>query len=122
MRRLADRYVLEAVLAVAKGRSPPDAGVFARLAPVMNAADTRESAIERAVLGLAEAVLLSGREGEVFHAIITERDEKGARLQLREMPVVARVDTRSVAAGEEVQVRLVSADPVRGEVRFERVR
>ena len=122
MRRLADRYVLDAVLALANGKPLPEAALFERLAPVMNTADTREGAIERAVLDLAEAVLLSGREGEVFHAIVTERDEKGARLQLREVPVVARVDTHGVASGDEVQVRLVSADPVRGEVRFERVR
>ena len=122
MRRLADRYVLDAVLALANGLQPPDASLFERLAPVMNTADSREGAIERAVLGLAEAVLLSGREGEVFHAIVTQRDEKGAQLQLCEVPVVARVDTRSVACGCEVLVRLVSADPMRGEVRFERVR
>ena len=88
----------------------------------MNAADSRQGAIERAVLNLAEAALLHGREGEVFRALVTERDEKGARLQLRDLPVVARVDTRSVASGDEVQVRLVSADVVKGEVRFERVR
>ena len=96
--------------------------LFSELAKVMNAADAREGAIERAVLDLAEAVLLSGREGEVFHALVTERDEKGARVQLRDVPVLARVDTRSVAAGEAVMLRLVSADAVRGEVRFERLR
>ena len=124
MRRLADRYVLEAVLALANGepRRADEAELFARLAEAMNAADAREGAIERAVLDLAEAALLHGREGEVFRAVVTERDEKGARLQLEELPVVARVDTRSVAAGDEMQVRLITADPVRGEVRFERVR
>lgn len=124
MRRLADRYVLETVLALANGtpRRADEAELFARLATTMNTADDREAAIERAVLDLAEAALLHGREGEVFRAVVTERYEKGARLQLRDLPVVARVDTRSVASGDEVQVRLVSADPVRGEVRFERVR
>lgn len=124
MRRLADRYVLETVLALADGgpRRDHDAKLFAQLAETMNAADAREGAIERAVLDLAEAALLEGREGEVFRALVTERDEKGARLQLIDVPVVARVDTRSVASGDEVQVRLVSADAVRGEVRFERVR
>ena len=122
MRRLADRYVLDAVLALASGERPPGPDLFARLATAMNAADSRESAIERAVLDLAEAALLHGREGEVFRAVVTERDEKGARLQLTGLPVIARVDTRSVANGEELQVRLISADPVRGEVRFERVR
>lgn len=124
MRRLADRYVLEAILAVTNGVAgrADDADLFSRLAETMNAADARESAIERAVLNLAEAALLHGREGEVFRAIVIERDEKGARLQLLDVPVIARVDTRSVASGEEVQVRLVSADPVRGEVTLEQVR
>jgi exoribonuclease R len=122
MRRLADRYVLDAVLALFSEASTPDQSLFPTLADTMNTADAREGAIERAVLNLAEAALLHGREGEVFRAVVTERDEKGARLQLVEVPVVARVDTRGVASGEVVQVRLVSADPVRGELRFERVR
>lgn len=122
MRRLADRYVLDAALALARGEAGPDPDIFARLAKTMNAADAREGAIERAVLDLAEAALLHGREGKVFRAVVTDRDEKGARLQLTDLPVVARVDTRSVAGGDEIQVRLVSADPVRGESRFERVR
>ena len=68
MRRLADRYVLEAVLAVANGRAVPDdcAAAFARLPAVMDAADAREAAVERAVIDLAEAALLEGREGETF--------------------------------------------------------
>lgn len=124
MRRLADRYVLEAALALANGapRSSDEQELFDRLAKTMNAADARESAIERAVLDLAEAVLLQGREGEVFAAVVTERDERGARLQLLDAPVLARVDTRGVGVGEEVHVRLLSADPTRGELRFERVR
>lgn len=122
MRRLGDRYLLDTVLALTGGGPVPEAALFERLAKTANAADAREGAIERAVLDLAEAVLLAGREGEVFPALVTERDEKGARVQLRDVPVLARVDTRSVAAGEALMVRLVSADPVRGEVRFERVR
>ncbi len=122
MRRLADRYVLDAALGLFGDTLPVEAGTFERLAKVMNAADSREGAIERAVLDLAEAALLKGREGEVFRAVVTDRDEKGARIQLSEVPVVARVDTRGVASGETLMVRLLSADAVRGEVRFERVR
>ena len=122
MRRLADRYILDTVLALGSSGEAHGPELFSELSKVMNAADAREGAIERAVLDLAEAVLLSGREGEVFHALVTERDEKGARVQLRDVPVLARVDTRSVAAGEAVILRLVSADAVRGEVRFERLR
>ncbi len=122
MRRLGDRYILDTVLALVEGGPVPEPALFERLARTVNAADAREGAIERAVLDLAEAVLLAGREGEVFRALVTERDDKGARVQLRDIPVLARVDTGSVAAGEALMVRLVGADPVRGEVRFERVR
>lgn len=124
MRRLADRYVLENSLAVANGAAQEDraATLFAGLADTMNAADTREGALERAVLDLAEAVLLQGREGEVFAAIVTERDERGARLMLVDLPILARVDTHGIGTGDMMHVRLVSADPTRGELRFERVR
>lgn len=123
MRRLADRYVLEAALAIANGRAVPDvcAAAFARLPKVMDAADAREGAIERAVIDLAEAALLAGREGETFAATVTDRDERGARLQLRDLPVVARVDAQRVAAGDALRVRLIKADPVRRELKFERV-
>lgn len=122
MRRLADRYVLDTILALEAGKALPDPALFARLAETMSAAGAREGAIERAVLDLAEATLLAGREGEVFAAIVTERDDRGARLQLRDLPVVARVDTHAVASGDAMQLRLTAADPVRGELRFERVR
>lgn len=122
MRRLADRYLLDAVLALNAGGAVPPSALFERLAAVMNAADARQGGIERAVLDLAESALLAGRAGNVFRAIVTERDEKGARVQLADHPVIARVDTHGVAAGDEVQLRLLSADPVRGELRFERVR
>ncbi|MEO6153615.1 MAG: RNB domain-containing ribonuclease [Croceibacterium sp.] len=123
MRRLADRYVLEAALAVAGGQpvSEACAAAFARLPAVMDAADAREGAVERAVLDLAESALLAGREGEAFAATVTELDDRGARIQLRDLPVLTRVDAHRVAAGDAIRVKLVSADPVRRELRFERI-
>ncbi|MEO6388628.1 MAG: RNB domain-containing ribonuclease [Croceibacterium sp.] len=123
MRRLADRYVLETMLAIANGRSVPDdsAALFAKLAGAMDTADAREGAVERAVIDLAEAALLAGREDEVFTATVTELDERGARIQLRDLPVLARVDAHRIASGDEIQVRLVSADPVRRTLNFKRV-
>ncbi|HUQ14046.1 MAG TPA: RNB domain-containing ribonuclease [Novosphingobium sp.] len=123
MRRLADRYVLEGVLAVANGRAVPEdcAAAFARLPAVMDAADAREGAVERAVVDLAETALLAGRVGEVFDAVVTDRDERGARIQLGDWPVVARVDAHRIAAGDALRVRLAEADPVRRVLRFERV-
>jgi exoribonuclease R len=123
MRRLADRYVLEAALAVANQRPVPAdcEAAFARLPEVMDAADAREGAIERAVIDLAEAALLAGREGQLFDATVTDLDERGARIQLAELPIVVRVGARRVAPGDAVRVRLVQADPVQGTLAFERV-
>ena len=45
----------------------------------------------RAIIDLAEALLLEGSEGQSFPAIVTDLDERGARIQLRDAPVVARV-------------------------------
>ena len=123
MRRLADRYVLEAVLEIANGRSLPPAcaDAFARLPKVMDKADARESTIDRAVIDLAEIALLHGHEGETFAAVVTDLDERGARIQLCDRPVVARVAAHRVASGDDLRVRLVEADPIKRVLRFERV-
>ena len=123
MRRLADRYVLEAVLEVANGRPVPAAcaDAFMRLPQVMDIADAREGAIDRAVIDLAETALLAGHEGETFAAVVTDLDERGARIQLCDRPVVSRVDAHRVASGDDLRVKLVEADPIKRILRFERV-
>ncbi|WP_395331891.1 RNB domain-containing ribonuclease [Novosphingobium sp. BL-8H] len=120
MRRLADRYVLEATLDLASGRSvsPGCMRAFEQLPAIMNTADARQGAVERAIIDLAEASLLMGHEGEIFEATVTQLDEKGARIQLRDLPVLARVDSENARAGQKVTVRLVVADPERRELRF----
>lgn len=123
LRRLADRYVVQAALAVANGRAVPAAvaQAFARLGPVMDKAQARSSQIERAVIDLAEAAMLAGREGEHFPAVVTDVGESGTRIQLCDLPVVARTVARRVQPGERVTVRLESADPIRREIRFARL-
>ncbi len=123
LRRLADRYVIRAALAVANGEEVPDvvAGAFARLPEVMARADAIAGRIDRAVIDYAEAVMLQPHVGEVMAAVATDIDERGARIQLRDMPVVARVDAHRVAPGQEMQVRLIAADPDQRQIRFARV-
>jgi exoribonuclease R len=96
------------------------AAAFAKLPKVMARADARGSQVERAAVDLAETVMLRGQEGRTFAAVVTDIDERGARMQLCELPVVARVDAKGAQAGDELQVRLLSADPVRRELRFAR--
>lgn len=120
LRRLADRFVVEAALAVSNGDPIPAPlqAAFVRLPEVMRQADGLSSQISRAVIDLAEAVSLQGREGEQFPAIVTDTDERGARIQLGSPAVVARIKSKEVKPGEKLVVRLESADPVARIVRF----
>jgi len=123
LRRLADRYVLLATLAVANGRPVP-AGVeeaFQRLPSAMAKADGRDGQIDRAVIDLAEVALLANHEGKVFPAVVTDLAENGARIQLNDLPVVARTRTHGVLPGAAIRVKLVTADPAQRRLEFARV-
>lgn len=121
LRRLADRYVLRAILAIANGRPVPAVveEAFEKLPQVMARADMLAGKIERAVVDLAETILLGGHVGEVLDGVITEVDERGAKVQLCQHPVVARLATKGLMPGESVSVRLTGADQIRRAVTFE---
>ncbi|QQV76275.1 RNB domain-containing ribonuclease [Sphingomonas aliaeris] len=111
LRRLADRYVVQAALAIANGQAVPDVvtQAFETLPPVMARADAIGGRIDRAVIDLAEAVMLHGREGEVFPAVIVDADDRGAHIQLRDLAVLASAKVTG-RPGDVVDVRLVKAD------------
>lgn len=121
LRRLADRHVLRAVLALANGQAVPGAAeeAFQSLPRVMARAEARDGQIERAVIDLAEAVLLEGQAGEGFEARVTDVGESGARIQLCHLPVVARIAAPEAKPGDRLPVRLVEVDRNRRLVRFE---
>ena len=123
LRRLADRYVVMATLAVANGQLVPEAVVaaFERLPKVMARADARGNQVDRAVIDLAEGVMLSGREGEVFDAVVTDEDERGVRIQLAELPIVARVVAHKVAPGSKLRIELAAVDLAARTVSFTRL-
>lgn len=123
LRRLADRYVVEATLAIMNGRPVPDAvqSAFARLPEIMASADALGGQIERSVIDLAEAVMLNDRIGTIFPAIVTDIDERGTRVQLRDLPVVSRIVAHGVHPGEEIRVQLTSVDVARRKTGFKRV-
>ncbi len=113
LRRLADRYVVMAAYAVANGRPVPDTitAAFERLPKVMARADALGGNINRAVIDLAEAVVLQPRIGETFKAVVTDVDQRGPRIQLCGLPVVSRLKDAEVEAGDAIEVRLDLADP-----------
>lgn len=123
LRRLADRYVVQAALAVAHGKPVPEDVIdaFAKLPKVMARADHRANQIDRAVIDMAEAVMLAGDEGETLGAIVTDIGERGASIQLRDLPVTARVDASGLTPGDALDVRLIRADPSARQIAFERL-
>lgn len=123
LRRLADRYVVRATLAIANGERIPETvrEAFDRLPHVMARADAFGGQIERAVVDLAEAVMLRGNEGRIFPAVVTDVDARGIRMQLRDLPVVARVSADHVGPGDALSVRLIMADADTRKISFERV-
>lgn len=122
LRRLADRYVIRAALAVANGKAVPEpvSAAFEKLPAVMARADALAGRIDRTVIDLAEALLLSGREGETFAATVTEVVDKWAKVQLRDLPVVARVAAGDAEPGAQIQLRLTATDPAKRTITFER--
>ena len=123
LRRLADRYVVMAAFDVANGRPLPDqvSSAFARLPAVMEHADDMASQIERSVIDLAEVALLSAQTQRTFSAVVTDVDDRGARIQFCDLPVVSRVNTHGVQPGDDLRVRVVSTDIAGRAVTLERV-
>ncbi|ESX91835.1 ribonuclease [Mesorhizobium sp. LNJC405B00] len=123
LRRLADRYVVRCVLAIVNGQPVPQAvtEAFSGLPKVMGRAGARASQINHAAIDLAEAVMLRGRVGETFKAVVTDVGDQRARVQLSDMPVVANVKASGFRQGDGLTLRLVSADPDRRVIVFEPV-
>jgi len=121
LRRLADRYVVLAALAVANGEVVPDhvEAAFTALPEVMERADSTGNRLDRSVIDLVEAVVLQGHEGDIFAAVVTDLDDRGARIQLCDVAVVARVSADGLEPGAAIRVRLVEASPEKRSVRFE---
>jgi len=123
LRRLQDRYVIEAALAVANGDTVPAevSAAFEVLPQAMARADQRANRAEREALELAEAVCLVGREREIFDAVVIDEGDWGVEVQIADPAVLVRLSARRVDPGDEIRVRLESVDVDRREVVFDRV-
>lgn len=126
LRRLADRFANEVVLAVAAGRRPPAWALDAlpELPAAMGQSHQRERALDRAVVDFVEAAVLAHRVGEVFEAVVTAVGRGRANVQLRDPAVLATVELGGGDAGDgtdgaggaalvpgaEVRLRLTAVD------------
>lgn len=125
LRRLADRYANEVVLAACSGRAVSDdvREVLPDLPELMGDAARRQNALERAMLDFVEASVLAQRCGEVFEATVVELAESGDRgvVQLAEPAVRAPVEGTGLVLGARGTVKLEVADPTRRTVLFRAV-
>jgi exoribonuclease R len=120
LRRLADRYVGEAALAITNGQAVPDriTQAFAKLPKVMDAADAKAAQVDSAVIELAEATAMEGRVGEAFDGRVIAVDDRGAKIQLCKDAVVTRIAADGLSPGEQVELTLTEASPERRLSRF----
>ena len=120
LRRLADRHVGEVCLALAGGSEVPE---WARrslplLPAEMAGATRRAQALERAVVDLAEAVVLAPRAGETFDAVVVESGDKRGVVQLRDPAVRAPCEGADLPLGQPLRVRLAAVDIAARKVTF----
>jgi len=117
LRRLQDRWVTECCLAAVVGDEPPDwvRSGLAALPEEMREGDRRASLVERGIVDLVEAIVLSGQIGERFAGIVID----DALVQLADPAVRAPVAGDCPEPGAEVEVRLIDADPRTRVVRFD---
>jgi exoribonuclease R len=124
LRRLVDRYAGEICVALCAGEEVPGWVVerLDALPEVMRESGRRANRYENAVLDLVEAAVLRPRVGDRFTGVVVEVDEKDERrgeVTVHDPAVEAGVTgSRALPLGEEVEVVLVTADPVNRTVEF----
>lgn len=118
LRRLIDRYTLEACRCICAGEEIPDwvREALPGLPKTMARANQRASAYERGAINALEGLILSGYEGEIFHAVVIEASERDGEepsgsIMLREPAVEAYIYGNNLPVGTDVRVRLVRVTP-----------
>ena len=122
LRRLVDRYVSQICLSVCAGEEVPDwvRAELHTLPETMAEALRRSNAYERGIVGLVEALVLSGRRDETFDATVIGWDERrdAGEAQLEEPAVQAPLVGDGVQLGSEVRAVLTEVDLLEGRVQF----
>lgn len=124
LRRLVDRYGLEACLAIAAGEPVPD-WVRERLGELpgtMQRSGQRARQYENAVVDLVESVALAPHVGQEFDAVVVDVDEKDpgrGDITIQDPAIEARVSGNgALPLGERLRVRLAVAEPAERRIEF----
>lgn len=110
LRRLVDRYVLAHCEAIANDKPIPQwaADGLAGLDEVMAESSQKAAALERECIAAVTATVLESRVGDTFEAMIVDRRETRAELELVDPPV----STTAVMAGEPGETVIVKLESV----------
>jgi exoribonuclease-2 len=123
-RRFPDVITQRTIKAALKGKpSPYSVDELNELAAHCTDQEDAANKVERQVRKSAAALLLSGRVGEKFDALVTGASEKGTWVRVLHPPVEGKVveGAHGLDVGDNVRVRLVDVDVRRGFIDFVRV-
>lgn len=123
LRRLVDRYGEEICLAACAGQPIPQwvLDALVELPETMASTGKRARRVSNGAVAALEALVLIGHEGESFDGVITSVRKGRGEVVLASPAVVGDIKPQGdqwLPVGEDVQVRLESADPVKGRANF----
>ena len=124
-RRFPDVINQRLLKAAFAGGSPPYAdGELDVLADHCTVQENVVARVERQVAKSAAALLLAGRTGEVFDAVVTGASSKGTWVRIRPPPVEGKLveGFQGADVGDCFKVRLIHTDVERGFIDFARAR
>jgi exoribonuclease-2 len=123
-RRFPDLVTHRLLKAALAGRPAPyDAGQLAEIARHCTLKEDDAVKVERQVRKSAAALLLAGRRGEIFDAVVTGASDKGTWVRVFRPAVEGRLErgSQGLDVGDRLRVRLISTNVERGFIDFERV-
>ena len=122
LRRLVDRFASEICVSIGQGEPVPGwvRENLAGLPELMVASNRRARAWERAVVDLAEALVLQTRVGEVFDAVLIDVNPRSGMgtFQIADPAVEAKLPAEGREPGRAVRVRLDEVDLSEGRTVF----
>ncbi len=118
LRRLVDRFALAVCEALVSGSEVPGwvREALPELPALMDRADDRARAVERACVTAVEAAVLVDRVGQRLEAVVVDGLPRGDVLVQLTDPPVSEVAEGSAELGTTVQVEVVAADIVESRV------
>jgi ribonuclease R len=122
-RRYVDELIQRLIKAAMDGKACPyDRKELIYFAAFCTDRDKAAKKVERFMRKAAAAVLLSGRVGETFDAIVTGASVHGVYVRVETPPVEGRVmrKQKGMGVGQKVRVRLIGMDPYMGQIDFEK--